>query len=99
MALSLDLATSQFGAPFKGAYFRIVLEATSRTRDPLNRFSTMIDVAGYMVKPSDEDTKDIDFRRYHAPYTEVTAMAGAEWLDKCYAWVSAQPDMNGALAI
>jgi hypothetical protein len=97
MALSLDLTTSNFGVPFNGAYFRVVTAAISRQRTSNPRHTVMIDVVGYATKPENEDTKDVDFRRYHAPLFEVEAQVGSEFLAKVYAWVASQPDMIGSL--
>jgi hypothetical protein len=99
MAIQINLETSNFGVPFTGAYFRVVTAAVNRQRDPERRHSVMIDVVGYATKPINEDTKDVDFRRYHAPYLEVEAQGGDNFLTKCYAWVMAQDDMNGAEAV
>ena len=98
MALSINLVTSQFGVPFTGAYFRIATASITRTRDPLNRFSVMIDVAGYATEPLTEDTRDVDFRRYHAPLSQIITLAGAGFMSQCYAWVATQSDMAGAVA-
>lgn len=97
MAIQINLATSNFGVPFAGAYFRVVTAAISRQRDPERRHSVMIDVVGYATKPTNEDTKDVDFRRYHCPLAEVEAQAGANFLTKCYAWVMVQDDMVGSI--
>jgi hypothetical protein len=99
MAIQLDLSTSQFGVPFNGAYFRVVTAAISRQRNPDMRHSVMLDVVGYASVPENEDTREVDFRRYHAPYSEVEAQAGANFLAKCYAWVMAQADMTGSVAV
>ena len=99
MAIQLDLSNSQYGVPFAGAYFRIVTAAISRTRDAQNRHSVMIDVAGYATQPADDDTRDVDFRRYHCPLTAVEAQAGDTFLAKCYAWVMAQEDMNNSVGV
>ena len=99
MAIQLDLTNSQYGVPFAGAYFRIITAAISRTRIADNRHSVMIDIAGYATRPSDEDTRDVDFRRYHCPLAEVEAQTGSTFLAKCYAWVMAQDNMNGAQAV
>jgi len=98
MAIQVDLATSQYGVPFAGAYFRIVTASVSRTRNAEVRFSVMIDVAGYATAPQNDDTRDVDFRRYHTPLATIEAMAGADFLSKCYAWVMAQDDMAGSVA-
>jgi hypothetical protein len=97
MAIQLDLNTSNFGIPFAGAYFRIVTSSISRQRNA--QFSVMIDVVGYATKPENDDTKDIDFRRYHAPLEEVEAQAGSTFLEKTYNWVTSQADMSGAVAV
>jgi len=99
MAIKLDLTNSQYGVPFAGAYFRIVTASISRTRSAENRHSVMMDVAGYATQPSTEDTKEVDFRRYHYPLTEVEAKTGDTFLAKCYTWVMAQDDMNGSEAV
>jgi hypothetical protein len=99
MAIQLDLSTSQYGIPFSGAYFRVVTAAVSRTRDADKRHSVMLDVVGYATQPQDDDTRDVDFRRYHCPLSEVEAQTGEGFLAKCYAWVMAQADMAGSQAV
>ena len=99
MAIQLDLTTSQYGTSFAGAYFRIATATVSRMRGTDPKFSVMVDVAGYATATPDDDTRDVDFRRYHADLTEVEAQAGAEFLDKCYAWVMTQEDMAGSVAV
>jgi glutamate synthase domain-containing protein 1 len=54
---------------------------------------------GMFFLPQDEDTRDVDFRRYHTPLATIEAMAGTDFLSKCYAWVMAQDDMNNSTAI
>ena len=99
MAIELNLETSQYGTPFAGAYFRIVTAAVSRMRESNPKFTVMIDVAGYATATPGDDTREVDFRRYHADLAEVEAAAGAQFLDKCYAWVMAQDDMAGSTAV
>ena len=99
MAIQLDLSTSQYGTPFAGAYFRIVTAAVSRMREGGPKFTVMIDVAGYATATPTDDTREVDFRRYHADLTEVEAQTGAVFLDKCYAWVMTQEDMAGSIAV
>jgi len=99
MAIQLDLTNSQYGTPFAGAYFRIVTAAVSRMREGGPKFTLMIDVAGYATATPDDDTREVDFRRYHADLTEVEAQAGGNFLDKCYAWVMTQEDMAGSIAV
>ena len=96
MAIQIDLSTSQYGIPFAGAYFRIATAAVSRQRQGGSKFSVMIDVAGYGTSTPGDDTREVDFRRYHAPLEDIEAQPGATFLDRCYAWVMAQPDMAGS---
>lgn len=99
MAIQIDLASSQYGIPFAGAYFRIVTVAVSRQRQGDAKFRVMIDVAGYGTDTPGDNTREVDFRRYHAPLEEVEAQQGATFLDRCYAWVMAQDDMAGSVAV
>ena len=99
MAIQLDLTNSQYGTSFAGAYFRIVTAAISRMRDGGPKFTVMIDVAGYATATPDGDTREVDFRRYHADLVEIKAQVGDEFLDKCYAWVMTQEDMTGSIGV
>jgi hypothetical protein len=99
MAIQLDIQNTQFGVPFSGAYFRVVTAAISRQRAGGPKFSVMIDIAGYGTATPGDDTRDVDFRRYHTDLDSVEAQAGASFLDRCYAWVMTQPDMAGSVAV
>lgn len=99
MAIQIDLSTSQYGVAFQGAYFRVVMAAVSRTRSAEARHSVMIDVAGYATQPQTDDTREVDFRRYHCRLDEVESQTGDSFLAKCYAWVMQQPDMAGSVGI
>jgi membrane-bound lytic murein transglycosylase len=100
MAIQIDLSTSQYGTPFAGAYFRIATAAISRQRSgDGSKFSVMIDVAGYATDTPDDDTREVDFRRYYADLIDVEVGEGTQFLDKCYAWVMAQDDMNVSEAV
>tara|TARA_R110000850_G_scaffold58891_1_gene136502 strand:+ start:1081 stop:1380 length:300 start_codon:yes stop_codon:yes gene_type:complete len=99
MAIQIDLTTSQYGTAFTGAYFRIVTAAISRQRDGGPKFTVMIDVSGYATATPDDDTREVDFRRYNADLADIEAATGATFIDKCYVWVMAQDDMNGSTAV
>lgn len=99
MAIQIDLQQSNFGVPFQGAYFRIVTAAIFRQREAAPRHSVMIDVVGYATQPQNEDTKEVDFRRYHVAFNEVEAMTGDNFIAKCYVWVMSQPDMVGSVGV
>jgi hypothetical protein len=97
MAIQIDLQTSNYGIPFAGAYFRIVTASISRQRQA--QFLVIIDVVGYATKPLNDDTRDVDFRRYHAPLVEVEAQLGVSFLEKTYNWVMLQNDMTNAIGV
>ncbi|HSG20443.1 MAG TPA: hypothetical protein VLA31_06700 [Burkholderiaceae bacterium] len=99
MAIQIDLSTSQYGVPFAGAYFRIVTTAITRQRHGGPKFSVMIDVAGYGTATPGDDTREVDFRRYHTPLDDIEAQQGATFLDRCYAWVMVQDDMAGSISV
>jgi len=99
MAIQIDLTQSQYGIPFAGAYFRIVTASISRQRAGGAKFSVMIDVAGYGTATPGDDTREVDFRRYHTALEDIEVQQGATFLDKCYAWVMSQADMAGSVAV
>tara|TARA_R110002167_G_scaffold350887_2_gene563266 strand:+ start:161 stop:466 length:306 start_codon:yes stop_codon:yes gene_type:complete len=100
MAITNNITTenSQYGIAFNGAYYRIVTAAVSRQRGDDHKFSVMIDLSAYATTGPSDDTREVDFKRYHASLTEIEAAAGDTFLDKCYAWVMAQSDMAGSSA-
>jgi len=100
MAITNNITTenSQYGVAFNGAYYRIVMAAVSRQRGSDPKFSVMIDLSAYATASASDDTREVDFKRYNAPLTEIEAASGSSFLDKCYAWVMAQSDMSGSSA-
>lgn len=90
---------SQYGIAFNNAYYRIVTASVSRQRGTDPKFSVMIDLSAYATSSPTENTREVDFKRYNANLTDVEAKSGATFLDKCYAWVMAQDDMNGSTAV
>lgn len=99
MAIQIDISESKFGVPFAGAYFRICETAISRQREGgEHKFVVRIDIAGYGTSAPTDETHHVDFRRYFAPLDDVEAHQGAEFLAKCYEWVSGLPEMEGAQA-
>jgi len=101
MAIQNNIAegASQYGIAFNSAYYRIVTAAISRLRGTDPKFTVMIDLSAYATATPGDDTREVDFKRYNANLTDVEASAGAEFLDKCYAWVMAQDDMSGSTAV
>ena len=95
---NITQASSQYGIKFDGAYYRIVTASVTRQRGSDPKFTVMIDLSGYAATP-DDDTREVDFKRYNATMDAVEAASGATFLAKCYAWVMAQDDMDGSSAV
>lgn len=90
---------SQYGIAFDDAYYRIVTASVTRQRGTDPKFSVMIDLSAYATNSPTDDTREVDFKRYSANLTDVEAKSGATFLDKCYAWVMDQDDMDGSTAV
>ena len=73
--------------------------AVSRQRGTDPKFSVMIDLSAYATSTPGDDTREVDFKRYNANLTDVEAKSGSTFLDKCYAWVMDQDDMDGSTAV
>jgi hypothetical protein len=96
---NLPASASQFGVAFTDVYYRVVTASVSRQRDPAQRHMVMIDLVGYAAQPANEDTREIDFKRFNAPLPQVEAKQGAEFVAKAYAWVMSQPEMSGGVEV
>jgi hypothetical protein len=90
---------SQYGIAFDDAYYRIVTANVTRQRGTDPKFSVMIDLSAYATNSPTDDTREVDFKRYNANLTDVEAKSGSTFLDKCYAWVMDQDDMDGSTAV
>lgn len=101
MAISHNITAdnSQYGIAFNGAYYRIVTAAVSRQRGSDPKFTVSIDLSAYATTTPTDDTREVDFKRYHTNLTDVEAKTGSTFLDKCYAWVMDQDDMAGSTAV
>ncbi len=101
MAIQNNIAegASQYGIAFNNAYYRIVTAAVSRQRGTNPKFSVMIDLSAYATATPNDDTREVDFKRYSANLTDIEAASGDSFLDKCYNWVMAQDDMTGSSAV
>ena len=101
MAIQNNIAegSSQYGIAFNDAYYRIATAAVSRQRGDDPKFTVMIDLSAYATSTPGDDIREVDFKRYNANLTDVEAKAGDTFLDKCYAWVMDQDDMDGSTAV
>jgi len=96
---NIEEGASQYGIAFANAYYRIVTAALSRQRGSDPKFMVMIDLSAYATNQPTDDTREVSFLRFNAPLDDINAASGDAFLDKCYAWVMAQADMNGSTAV
>jgi hypothetical protein len=101
MAIQHNIAknNSQYGIKFDNAYYRIASASINRERGTDPKFSVVIDLAGYASSSPNDDTRDVDFKRYEANLDDINAASGDAFLDKCYSWVMDQSDMDGSTAV
>jgi len=101
MAIRNNIAegNSQYGIAFQDAYYRIVTAAISRQPGTDPKFQVMIDLSAYATSSPTDDTREVDFKRYHATLDQIIAASGDQFIDKCYSWVMAQDDMAGSTAV
>ncbi len=100
MAIRNNIAesASEYGIAFQDAYYRVVGVSISRQTGSDFKFAVTIDLNAYATSPTD-NTRDIEFRRYHVPLEQINSASGDAFLDKCYSWVMAQDDMSGSTAV
>ena len=96
---NITAENSQYGISFNNAYYRIVTASISRQRGDDPKFTVMIDLSAYATNSPTDDTREVDFKRFNAPLDAVNSSSGDAFLDKCYAWVMAQDEMNGSTAV
>ena len=102
MAIRNNIAesASQYGIAFNNAYYRIITAAISRQRGSDPKFEVMIDLSAYATSSPTDDTREVDFKRYHASLDDIMQVpTGDAFLDKCYSWVMTQDDMAGSTAV
>jgi hypothetical protein len=94
---NIEQGASGFGVAFDGAYYRIVTASISRQRGTDPKFSVMIDLSAYATNPlKNDDTREVDFKRFTPPLSDVEAVTGDTFLGQCYNWVMAQSEMSGS---
>jgi hypothetical protein len=99
MAIQLPVNQTVFGVSFPDAYHRIVVAFVERQRDDAEKFRAVIELATYAVDPGETPAQPVVTRRYSAPISQVEAHDGPSFLQQCYQWIMAQPDMAGSVAV
>lgn len=96
---TIEEGASEYGIAFNNAYYRIVTASISRQEGTDPKFSVIIDLSAYATASPGNNTREVDFKRYHANLDDINASSGDAFLDKCYSWVMAQSDMAGSTAV
>ena len=100
MAIQIDVLSSSYGVGFPAAYFRIFrTEISRRPWFQGHKHSVIIDILGYAAPPPEEETRDIDSKRFSAPLSDIEAQAGDDFIAKCYSWLMQQPELEGSIAV
>ena len=71
MAIQLDLTNSSIWHTFCWRLLPHRHCCYLRMREGGPKFTVMIDVSGYATATPDDDTREVDFRRYHADLADV----------------------------
>ena len=103
MAIQHNIAedASQFGVSFNNAYYRIAgmhIHRTDQNQDD-PKFIVSIDLMAYVTITPHTATTPVDVKGYVVDLSVIEAVAGDTFLDKCYAWIMAQDDMDGSTAV
>ena len=99
MAIKADNPNSIFGAALSGVYYRIIQAVVTREEPTPFTFYVVINLSGFLGDPKQGRIQPIETRSYRAILSDVESMAGDTFMSKCYAWVMAQPDMSGSVAV
>lgn len=100
MAIQHNIAegASEFGIAFNNAYYRIITASIQRQSDDDPKFQVMLDLAAYATSTPTPTTRQVDFKRFFAPWDDVHAQNGDSFIDKAYNYVMAQSEMAGSTA-
>jgi len=96
MALLLNISesNSEYGIAFSGAYYRILTASVQRENS--GGHFVMINLGAYATSSPTNGTREIDFKRFYGPLSEIEAKSGDDFLSKCYNWLKDQSDFLGA---
>ena len=99
MAIQIQMEVPRLGITVPTAYVRVVTVMESRTNDPANRFSVMIDYVPYMTQPTTENVEGVELRRVHIPQSILLSFAGDSYIQKAYSYLLALPEFAGAESV
>jgi hypothetical protein len=95
MAIQQDIPASPLGVGFSKAYIRIWRATYVKDQESY----VQLHVCAYVLKPHIENQQPIDQQILRAPWAEVLAQPGDDFIAQCYAWLHNQPEFAGGEAV
>lgn len=102
MAIQIDLVNTPLGVGFSKSYVRIWRAEYRKMNAPGGQSEgahVILHVMAYVYKPVDNQQQPIDQKIFIAPWAEILAQPGDDYLAQCYAWLHNQPEFAGAEAV
>ena len=87
---------SQYGVAFNDAYYRIADATIIRTPETAPKFVVNMNLYAYATSTPDNLTREVGTINYQVDLEEIEALAGVDFLTKCYTWVMAQEGMTNS---
>jgi hypothetical protein len=102
MAIELDLSSTPLGVGFSKSYVRIWRAEYRKMNAPGGQNEgphVLLHVMAYVYKPVDDQQQPIDQKVLFAPWAEILAQPGGDYIAQCYAWLHKQPEFAGGEAV
>ena len=106
MAIQKDFTATEndMGFLYQNAYYQIIACSYERVQDTDPKFNVQMMFRIYGINnPTWSDdgsgTVEMQIKMMNAPYEDVEAKSGDNFISKCYAWAMAQSDFSGATAV
>jgi len=93
MAIKITKESSDFGATFTDAYYRIVSVRIERD-GVMEKFKTCIDISGFATASPTDTTREIDFLSFNTKESDISSQSGSAYYEKCYNWLLTQPEFS-----
>jgi hypothetical protein len=102
MAMQLDLQATPLGVGFSKSYVRIWRAEYRKMNAPGGQNEgphVLLHIMAYVYKPVDDQQQPIDQKVLFAPWAEILAQPGDNFLAQCYAWLHTQEAFKDAEAV
>lgn len=102
MAMQLDLQATPLGVGFSKSYVRIWRAEYRKMDIPGGQNEgphVVLHIMAYVYKPVNDQQLPIDQKMLFAPWAEILAQPGDDYLAQCYAWLHTQEAFKDAEAV